>query len=58
MDTTGSGQWLWRRLTEKSTWSGLSLVVICIVVLLGLPIVKVLAWLGLVYGLYSVLTEG
>ncbi|MBP1153045.1 MULTISPECIES: hypothetical protein [Methylocaldum] len=45
--------WLVNRLTEKSTWSGLSLVVICSLVLLGLPIVRTLAWVGLAYGLYS-----
>lgn len=45
--------WLLNRLTEKSTWSGFSLVVICSLILLGLPIVKTLAWLGLLYGLYS-----
>jgi len=48
-----SSHWLLHRLTEKSTWSGLSLVVICSLVLLGLPIVKTLAWVGLLYGLYS-----
>jgi|GEM_PF-1661792 len=53
MDESGSSHWLLNRLTEKSTWSGLSLVVICSLVLLGLPIVKTLAWVGLLYGLYS-----
>lgn len=55
---TPAYQWLWLRLTEKSTWSGLSLIIMCVVVLLGLPIVKVLAWLGLAYGIYSMITAG
>ncbi|SMF97420.1 hypothetical protein SAMN02949497_0449 [Methylomagnum ishizawai] len=50
--------WLWNRLREKSTWSGLSLVVICLLVLFGLPIVKMLAWLGLAYGVYTISTAG
>ncbi|HYE37260.1 hypothetical protein [Methylocaldum sp.] len=49
--------WLRHRLTEKSTWSGMSLVVICALVLLGLPIVKTLAWFGLLYGLYSMFSK-
>ncbi len=48
-----ASHWVWNRLTEKSTWSGISLIVICSLVLLGLPIVKALAWLGLLYGIYS-----
>jgi hypothetical protein len=51
------GQWLKRRLLEKSTWSGFSLVAICVMVLLGLPIVRTLAWFGLLYGLYTMFTS-
>lgn len=57
----GSGtttQWLSHRLMEKSTWSGASLVVICLLVLFGLPIVKIVAWLGLIYGIYSMVAPG
>ncbi|HYE37401.1 hypothetical protein [Methylocaldum sp.] len=50
-------QWLGHRLMEKSTWSGVSLVVICVLVLLGLPIVKTVAWIGLLYGLYSIFSS-
>jgi hypothetical protein len=49
-----SQQWLFNRLTEKSTWSGLGLVIICGLILLGMPIIKIFAWLGLIYGLYSI----
>lgn len=46
-------QWLFNRLTEKSTWSGLGLVIICSLILLGIPMIKIFAWIGLIYGLYS-----
>lgn len=50
-------QWLKHRLLEKSTWSGLSLAAICVMVLMGLPIVRTLAWFGLLYGLYTAFTS-
>lgn len=45
--------WWMNRLTEKSTWSGAGLTVFCALVLMGIPIIKLAAWIGLIYGLYS-----
>jgi hypothetical protein len=46
--------WLLSRLTEKSTWSGVGLVILCTLILLGIPILKLVAWIGLIYGIYSI----
>lgn len=52
---SGSSWWL-DRFAEKSTWSGAGLVVVCALVLMGMPIIKLVAWIGLIYGLYSVVS--
>lgn len=49
-----SSSWLLDRFTEKSTWSGAGLAVVCALILMGMPIIKLVAWIGLIYGLYSV----
>ncbi|MGZ8218297.1 hypothetical protein [Methylomagnum sp.] len=48
-----ASSWLLGRLTEKSTWSGAGLVVVCALILMGMPIIKLVAWIGLIYGLYA-----
>lgn len=53
-----ASSWLLGRLMEKSTWSGVGLVAVCALVLMGLPIVKLVAWIGLIYGLYSIFSAG
>lgn len=49
--------WIADRLADRSTWSGMSLIVISSLVIVGAPIIKTLAWFGLAYGLYTVATQ-
>ena len=45
--------WVSDRLAERTSWDGVSLVVVCgSVILLG-GLAKWLAWAGLVYGVYT-----
>ncbi len=45
--------WIKDRSKEISTWSGASLVVLGLVIVLGGPFVNLLAWAAIAWGLYS-----
>jgi hypothetical protein len=49
--------WVAHRLADRNTWSGLSLVVLSALVIIGAPIIKTLAWVGLAYGIYTMATQ-
>jgi hypothetical protein len=52
--TSLSLQWVLQKLLDRSKQSGVGLIVICSLIILGLPIISLLAWLGLGLGIYSV----
>jgi hypothetical protein len=49
--------WVKARLGERTSWDGMTIIVVCgsVVILGGLT--KWLAWAGLVYGVYTLVKE-
>ena len=45
--------WIKARITERTSLDGISLILISILVLMAAPIVKLLAWPALMYGIYT-----
>jgi len=42
------------RLAERTSWDGATIVGMSLLVLLAAPVVKLLAWPALVYGLWTI----
>ena len=45
--------WIKARVADRTSWEGMTLVVVAGLVIVGLPIVKLLAWPALAWGLYT-----
>ena len=45
--------WIKARLAERTSWDGMSLVVVAGLVIVASPFVKLLAWPALAWGLYT-----
>ena len=45
--------WIMDRVGERTSWDGLTFVVVCGSVILFGGIAKLLAWAGLAYGIYT-----
>jgi hypothetical protein len=45
--------WLQDRMRERTSWDGLTIVIISILALVASPIIRYAAWLGLAYGLWT-----
>ncbi len=46
--------WVQDRMKERTSWDGLTIIVISILVIMASPLVKIAAWAGLAYGLWTV----
>ena len=46
------------RLAERTSWDGMTIVGLSLLVLVAAPVVKLLAWPALVYGLLTIYKEG
>lgn len=46
--------WVMSRFKERTTWDGTVIVGISLLALLSLPLVKWLAWGGVVYGAWTI----
>ena len=42
--------WLQDRMRERTSWDGLTIIVISILALVATPIIRYVAWFGLAYG--------
>lgn len=45
--------WIKARLGERTSWDGGMLIAVCLLVLVANPIVKLVAWGGLAWGIYT-----
>lgn len=45
--------WLQARLKERTSWDGLTIVVISIMALVASPLIRYAAWAGLAYGIWT-----
>ena len=44
---------IWDRISEISTWSGISLVILGVLILIGNSAVPILAYIAILWGIYS-----
>ena len=49
--------WMKARLAERTSWDGAPIVGLSLLVLMAAPVVKLLAWPALVYGLWTLYKE-
>ena len=49
--------WVKDRLAERTSWDGGALIVISLLIIIASPIVKLAAWAGLAYVIYTLVTE-
>ncbi len=42
--------WIQARINERTSWDGFTIIVISILALIASPLVKYAAWIGLIYG--------
>tara|TARA_Y100001963_G_scaffold154244_1_gene242588 strand:- start:472 stop:660 length:189 start_codon:yes stop_codon:yes gene_type:complete len=49
--------WVKARLAERTSWDGATIVGLSLLVLMAAPVVKLLAWPALVYGLWTLYKE-
>lgn len=47
--------WIKARLAERTSWDGIALVVVSVLIIVAAPLVKMLAWPALAYGLYTLI---
>ena len=50
-------EWITARIAERTSWDGVSIIALSVAVLVASPLVKWIAWAGLVYGLYTLVKE-
>tara|TARA_R100000742_G_C4278508_1_gene101420 strand:+ start:3459 stop:3641 length:183 start_codon:yes stop_codon:yes gene_type:complete len=50
-------EWITARVAERTSWDGVSIIALSVAVLVASPLVKWIAWAGLVYGLYTLVKE-
>jgi hypothetical protein len=49
--------WVKSRLGERTSWDGGALIAISILVLVANPVVKLAAWAGLAWGVYTLVKK-
>jgi hypothetical protein len=45
--------WIQERINERTSWDGMSIIIISFLVLIASPLVKYAAWVGLGYGAWT-----
>jgi hypothetical protein len=45
--------WLMARFNERTTWDGLTIIIISIIALIATPLIRYAAWIGLGYGIWT-----
>lgn len=50
--------WLQERMKERTSWDGLTIIVISVLALVASPLIRYAAWLGLAYGFWTLWKKG
>lgn len=50
--------WLQLRLKERTSWDGLTIIVMSVLALVASPLIKYAAWVGLAYGAWTLWKKG
>lgn len=45
--------WIQARLKERTSWDGLTIIIISILILVASPLIRYVAWAGLIYGIWT-----
>ena len=45
--------WVMARFSERTSWDGMTIIAGSILILCGVPIIKLLAWPALAYGIWT-----
>ena len=45
--------WVQARVNERTSWDGVTIIIISIIALIATPLVKYAAWIGLGYGAWT-----
>ena len=49
--------WVKSRIAERTSWDGAMIIGMSVLVLVAAPIIKLLAWPALAYGIFTLLKE-
>lgn len=49
--------WIVSRLKERTSWDGATIVGVSVLILMGAPIIEMLAWPALAWGIYTLVKE-
>jgi hypothetical protein len=49
--------WIQERLKERTSWDGLTIIVISLMALVASPLIRYAAWAGLAYGIWTLWTQ-
>ena len=53
----GVKDWILARLAERTSWDGVTIIGGSVLILMGAPIIEMLAWPALVWGIYTLVKE-
>jgi hypothetical protein len=45
--------WIQARINERTSWDGLTIIIISFMALIASPFIRYIAWLGLIYGAWT-----
>lgn len=54
---TALKDWIMARIAERTSWDGATIVGGSILILMGAPIIEMLAWPALAWGIYTLVKE-
>ena len=46
--------WIQERIKERTSWDGLTIIVISVLALIASPLISYAAWAGLAYGIWTI----
>lgn len=46
--------WFTQRAQERTTWDGVVICLVCLLVILASPLIKWVAWAGVAYGIWTI----
>tara|TARA_R110002110_G_scaffold22469_7_gene87163 strand:+ start:306 stop:521 length:216 start_codon:yes stop_codon:yes gene_type:complete len=49
--------WIMARIAERTSWDGATIIGGSVLILVGAPIIKLLAWPALAWGIYTLVME-
>jgi hypothetical protein len=49
--------WVMARLAERTSWDGITIIGGSVLILMGAPIIEMLAWPALIWGVYTLIKE-